>query len=68
MKYLSLALEGFGCFRERTVFEFKGGIDTLYRLNESGKSTMVNGLVHTIYGLRKQGKDKFRSWRGSPSF
>ncbi|HNV33985.1 MAG TPA: AAA family ATPase [Bacillota bacterium] len=68
MKYVSLALEGFGCFKERTVFEFAGGVDTLYRLNESGKSTMVNGLVHTVYGLRKQGKDRFRSWRGAPSF
>ncbi|HOA15411.1 MAG TPA: AAA family ATPase [Bacillota bacterium] len=66
--YRKLILEGFGCFAGRTEFTFAEGINTLSLLNEAGKSTMLNGLVHTLYGLQKAGKDRFRSWGGSKSF
>lgn len=65
VKYLKLVLDGFGCFAGKAEFDFSGGIDTLSMPNEAGKSMMLNGLIHTIFGMDKKAKDRFRPWGGA---
>ncbi len=65
VRYLKLALDGYGCFSGRAEFSFPGGIGTLSLPNEAGKSMMLNGLIHTIFGMDKKAKDRFRPWGGA---
>lgn len=65
LRYLKLVLDGYGCFAGRKEFRFSGGIDTMSLPNEAGKSMMLNGLVHTIFGMDKKAKDRFRPWDGA---
>ncbi len=65
VRYLKLVLDGYGCFAGRKEFLFSGGIDTMSLPNEAGKSMMLNGLVHTIFGMDKKAKDRFRPWDGA---
>lgn len=64
-----LTLEGFGLYRELTAFDFSEGISCYVAGNESGKSTMVAGLIATLFGLRHRQKatipftlERFRNW------
>ena len=68
VKYIKLVLEGFGCFGGRAEFLFAGGLDVFTQPNEKGKSTMLNGIVHTLFGMKKADKDRFRSWAAPSSF
>ena len=68
VKYIKLVLEGFGCFESRAEFHFAGGLDVFTQPNEKGKSTMLNGIVHTLFGMKKPDKDRFRSWSDTSSF
>jgi DNA repair exonuclease SbcCD ATPase subunit len=51
MRFLTLALEGYGRFRERTVFEFDAGLSCIVGANESGKSTVLAALLDALYTL-----------------
>jgi hypothetical protein len=51
MRFLTLALEGYGRFRERTVFEFDAGLTCIVGANESGKSTVLAALLDALYTL-----------------
>ncbi|MCS7300628.1 MAG: AAA family ATPase [Fimbriimonadales bacterium] len=51
MRFLRLALEGYGRFRERTVFEFDAGLNCVLGANESGKSTLLSALLDALYTL-----------------
>ncbi|MFY9114693.1 MAG: AAA family ATPase [Dethiobacteria bacterium] len=64
-----LILEGFGCYRQRTEFIFSPGINCYVAENEAGKTTMVAGLIATLFGLKHHQKsaspftlDRFRNW------
>lgn len=64
-----LILEGFGTYRELTAFDFSEEISCYVAGNESGKSTMVAGLIATFFGLRHRQKasssfilERFRNW------
>ncbi len=46
-----MELEGFGLYKERTVFTFQPGLNTFVAANESGKSTLLAGLLATLFGL-----------------
>ncbi|MBM3451474.1 MAG: hypothetical protein FJX78_10970, partial [Armatimonadetes bacterium] len=53
-------LEGFGLYREATQFAFPEALGVLVAPNESGKSTLLAGLVATIFGLPRSGdRDEF---------
>jgi uncharacterized protein YhaN len=49
MRFITLALEGYGRFRERTVFEFDAGLTCIVGANESGKSTVLAALLDALY-------------------
>ena len=51
LKVSKLELEGFGLYRERTIFTFQPGLNTFVASNESGKSTLLAGLLATLFGL-----------------
>jgi DNA repair exonuclease SbcCD ATPase subunit len=49
MRFLTLALEGYGRFRERVAFEFDAGLNCFVGDNESGKSTLLAALMDALY-------------------
>ena len=51
MRFITLTLEGYGRFRERTVFEFDAGLNCFVGDNESGKSTLLAALMDALYTL-----------------
>ncbi len=51
MKFRQLALEGYGRFRERAVFEFEAGLNIIHGGNETGKSTLLQALMDALYTL-----------------
>ena len=51
MRFITLALEGYGRFRERMVFEFDAGLTCIVGANESGKSTVLAALLDALYTL-----------------
>jgi uncharacterized protein YhaN len=51
MKFLKLALEGYGRFRERVEFEFNAGLNCVVGANETGKSTLLAALMDALYTL-----------------
>ena len=64
-----LILEGFGPYRERTEFNFSEAINCYVARNESGKTTMIAGLIATFFGLLHRQKanspftlERFRNW------
>lgn len=64
-----LILEGFGPYREPVEFEFTSGINCYVQENEKGKSTMVAGLIATLFGLSHRQRtlspytlERFRNW------
>ncbi len=64
-----LILEGFGPYRDRTEFNFGEEINCYVASNESGKSTMVAGLVATFFGLMHRQRattpftlERLRNW------
>ncbi len=67
--YIKLELEGFGLYREKTVFDFSPGINVMRAGNEQGKSTMASGLVAVFFGLSQRkgttnpfSLERFRNW------
>ncbi|KAF1084737.1 Chromosome partition protein Smc [Sporotomaculum syntrophicum] len=63
-----LILQGFGPYREATTFTFTQGINGYIAANETGKTTMMAGLLATIFGLSHSRRgsalnlDKLRNW------
>ncbi|MFN4033272.1 MAG: ATP-binding protein [Fimbriimonadales bacterium] len=51
MKFRQLALEGYGRFRERAVFELEAGLNIIHGGNETGKSTLLQALLDALYTL-----------------
>jgi hypothetical protein len=58
----SLHIAGFGRLAERR-FDFSSGLNVVYGPNESGKSTLANAIVATLYGAERK-KDTWRPWGG----
>ncbi|MDD4169365.1 MAG: AAA family ATPase [Desulfotomaculaceae bacterium] len=64
-----LILQGFGPYREATTFSFTPGINGYIAANETGKTTMMAGLLATIFGLTHRQRsaasfnlERFRNW------
>jgi DNA repair exonuclease SbcCD ATPase subunit len=62
MILISLNVAGFGRLRDRR-FDFASGLNVVYGPNESGKSTLANAIVATLYGAERK-KDGWRPWNG----
>lgn len=72
MRISRVYFRGFGRWVGRT-FRFSNGINLIEAPNESGKSTLLQGLVAMLYGAKKEGVNKrqrtswherFQPWRG----
>lgn len=69
-----LVLRGFGRYRGGVVLELADGLNHVVAGNESGKSTLVNGLMAVIFGLPAGGdpaafcQGRFRNWHGAERF
>jgi DNA repair exonuclease SbcCD ATPase subunit len=59
----SLYVAGFGRLTERR-FAFSSGLNVVFGPNESGKSTLANAIVATLYGAERK-KETWRPWNGS---
>ncbi|MDD3654904.1 MAG: hypothetical protein PHO01_12145 [Desulfotomaculaceae bacterium] len=64
-----LILQGFGPYRKTTTFTFAQGVNGYIAANEKGKTSMMAGLLATIFGLthRRRGVSafnlgRFRNW------
>ncbi len=63
-----LTLEGFGPFREPVQLDLARGMNNIVARNESGKSSVVEGLIAVLYGLpdlsdpTRRGTARFRNW------
>ncbi|XOS91917.1 ATP-binding protein [Brevibacillus laterosporus] len=47
-----LHIKGFGKWQERT-FTFAPGLNLFYAPNEAGKTTLLQALVASLYGMKK---------------
>jgi len=72
---LKLTLEGFGPYREKTEFVFNPGANCYISGNETGKTTMLAGLIATIFGLSRSSRsssgftaERFRNWENPAHF
>ncbi|HHX50181.1 MAG TPA: AAA family ATPase, partial [Clostridia bacterium] len=69
-----LRLTGFGVYKEPVTVEFTEGINVFVAPNETGKTTLMNGLQSVLFGLpassdpAKFGDTRFRNWDGAASF
>ena len=70
MKINKLKINNYGKLKEKEI-EFNKNINIIYGENESGKSTLLNFIVNSIYGIskNKKGKDisnfeKYEPWVG----
>jgi uncharacterized protein YhaN len=73
--FTKLTLSGFGLYRDPTSFAFDPSLAVLTGSNESGKSTIVNGLMATLFGLRRREDDvegfttaRFKNWSSPGEF
>ncbi|MCK4997101.1 AAA family ATPase [Candidatus Pacearchaeota archaeon] len=49
VKLIKLDIEGFGKFKKSKVVEFKEGINFITGLNEAGKSTILEGILASLF-------------------
>lgn len=61
IKLRSLELAGFGIFKDPQIFTFSP-FHIEMRANEEGKSTLISGLLATIFGLTKEEKRSWYNW------
>lgn len=62
-----LVLRGLGLYGGEASFAFSPGSNVLLGRNESGKSTMVEGLCGVLFGLKAPAL-QYRHWGGSRAF
>ena len=44
LKLIKLELEGFGCFKDKTVFEYESGLNLIKAQNGKGKTTQIEAI------------------------
>lgn len=57
MKINKLIINSYGKLREKEI-NLKEGINIIYGQNESGKSTLINFIINSFYGISKNKKGK----------
>ncbi|HWJ04131.1 MAG TPA: AAA family ATPase [Verrucomicrobiae bacterium] len=75
MKLDRLLVTGFGKFKEQEI-KLSPGLNLVYGVNESGKSTLQNFIRGMLFGFKKQGArrsydaeaERYRPWEGSQYF
>jgi len=62
MELIEIELEGFAKFDASKTIHFKKGINFIAGLNEAGKSTLIEGIVASIFKFSKRNIEPFFSW------
>ncbi|MGE5587395.1 MAG: AAA family ATPase [Clostridia bacterium] len=74
VSFRRLSLAGFGPYRDRVEVVFGPGVNALVAPNERGKSSLVSGLLATIFGLPARtdpsvfGQARFKNWDSPQRF
>ena len=70
MKINKLKINSYGKLKEKEIY-LKDGINLIYGQNEAGKSTLINFIINSFYGISKNKKgkeisdyDKYKPWVG----
>lgn len=69
-----ITLCGFGLYREPASFGFAPSLSVMVGENETGKSTLVSGILATLFGLRRESDPtefttaRFKNWDSPPGF
>ena len=70
MKINKIIINSYGKLKDREI-ELKDGINIIYGQNETGKSTLINFIINSFYGISKNKKgkeisdyDKYKPWIG----
>lgn len=61
-KLIKLEIEGFGKFKKNKVVEFKEGINFITGLNEAGKSTILEGILASLFKYTSLRIDPYICW------
>jgi len=62
VKLLDLELEGFGRFSNKKNFDFKDGINFIFGLNETGKSTILEAILASVFKYTSKEIEPFYCW------
>lgn len=62
MQLINLELEGFGKFSDKKSIDFKEGINFISGLNETGKSTILEAVIASIFKFNKREIEPFFCW------
>jgi DNA repair exonuclease SbcCD ATPase subunit len=62
VELLNVELEGFGKFTRKTVFNFSRGINFIFGLNETGKSTVLEAIMASIFKYTSNEIEPFFCW------
>ena len=70
MKINKIKINAYGKLKEKEI-DLKDGINIIYGQNEAGKSTLINFIINSFYGISKNKKgkevsdyDKYKPWVG----
>ena len=70
MKINKIKINSYGKLKEKEI-NVKDGINIIYGQNEAGKSTLINFIINSFYGIskNKNGKEisdyeKYKPWLG----
>lgn len=62
MKLMELFVQGFGRFGTQRTLNFKNGVNVVIGPNESGKSTLHNAILASLFQPGKEELDSYCSW------
>ncbi|MCZ7382026.1 MAG: AAA family ATPase [Candidatus Methanoperedens sp.] len=62
MKFLELNVHGFGQFGSQKTIKFQDGVNVILGPNESGKSTLHNAILASLYQPSKADFNLYASW------
>lgn len=62
MKLMELFVQGFGQFSTQRTIDFKNGVNVIIGPNESGKSTLHNAILASLFQPAKAELDSYYSW------
>jgi len=63
VELLQLEVNGFGKFASSRVINFKKGLNFITGLNETGKSTVLEGILASLFKYSTTNIDSFLSWK-----
>ncbi len=70
MKINNLKINSYGKLKDKEI-DLKNGINIIYGQNEAGKSTLINFIINSFYGISKNKKgkeisdyEKYKPWSG----